>query len=472
MCAPVSSLSPPRRRPCAGVLALVETLRSWVGAASGWPPGTAPPENWSSRSRHRKPADRVPAGAVCSALATTETLVPVPAESAAVSEPEPTPVPAAPVATPVRSQPLPDSVPLAAGVPVSGHRAGGAAQAWAAWPSPHREPPRPSGCPATPGGRPDRRPPGSTRSLRRIPAVRAVLAAELRRGHSEAPGGPSSRRRQRERFRVRCPHRSVPTGREAIDNQGTPTRPRTPSDGRPGPPDGPLGLAVKAVAACVPTVPVAALDRRGGPGDGDRAEAGGAGIRRSPTRWCEWAAGPPGRPPGPSSAPTQPRGPPGYGPRSSGTAWPVGTAVGGADVWWHHPVAGGVRVARARERADARPPTSAGGGALLTVCGGVANGAGRAASLLLAALVAALASARRGGVPARVVGWWPDCGRAWIVPVDAGTLSMAADGVAVAAAREPDRARIPGPPLRPPASCAQTESRTGAAGREAAPQGL
>jgi hypothetical protein len=114
----------------------------------------------------------------------------------------------------------------------------------------------------------------------------------------------------------------------------------------------------------------------------------------------------------------------------------AGTSVGGPDEWWHHPV-GGVRVAL-RGRADVRTTTSDGAGALLTVCGGWPTAAGRAA-LVLAALVPAL---RRPGVaaPARVVGWWPDCGRAWIVPVDAGTLSMAADGVAVAAGRELRRA--------------------------------
>jgi hypothetical protein len=48
----------------------------------------------------------------------------------------------------------------------------------------------------------------------------------------------------------------------------------------------------------------------------------------------------------------------------------------------------------------------------------------------LAALTAALEDCR-GDVPARVVGWWPQCGRALVLPVDLGLLERTCEAVVV-----------------------------------------
>jgi hypothetical protein len=110
-----------------------------------------------------------------------------------------------------------------------------------------------------------------------------------------------------------------------------------------------------------------------------------------------------------------------------------GAAVGPADQWWS--VSAGLVL---RGRADVRLPVGGGEGrraALLTIVGGRPGPASRAA-LGLPALVAA-AGGRRQPMPARVVGWWPECGRALVLPVDAGLLDATADAVvgAVRAAR-------------------------------------
>jgi hypothetical protein len=111
-----------------------------------------------------------------------------------------------------------------------------------------------------------------------------------------------------------------------------------------------------------------------------------------------------------------------------------GAAVGPADHWWN--VSAGVVL---RGRADVRLPVGDGGEgrrtAVLTIVGGRPGPASRAA-LGLPALVAA-AGGRRQPMPARVVGWWPECGRALVLPVDAGLLDATADAVvgAVRAAR-------------------------------------
>lgn len=75
-------------------------------------------------------------------------------------------------------------------------------------------------------------------------------------------------------------------------------------------------------------------------------------------------------------------------------------------------------------RVDVRVASPGGGTAFLTVLPG-APGPGSREELGLAALVAALAvpaddaaPATPSPVPRRVAGWWPDCGRALVVPVD------------------------------------------------------
>ena len=59
-------------------------------------------------------------------------------------------------------------------------------------------------------------------------------------------------------------------------------------------------------------------------------------------------------------------------------------------------------------------------------------GAATRHALLLSALVDALSNRRihePAPVPARVVGWWPECGKSWVVPVDGRSLVIAADAV-------------------------------------------
>jgi hypothetical protein len=113
-----------------------------------------------------------------------------------------------------------------------------------------------------------------------------------------------------------------------------------------------------------------------------------------------------------------------------------GAAVGAADGWWD--VGRDVAV---RGRADVRVPIGAVGGggprpaALLTVVGGRPEPTSRVA-LGLPALVAAVGRSHE-PVPARVAGWWPECGRALVVPVDGELLDTTAAAVveAVRAAR-------------------------------------
>ena len=109
--------------------------------------------------------------------------------------------------------------------------------------------------------------------------------------------------------------------------------------------------------------------------------------------------------------------------------------VGGPDRWWRWSgPSASCRVA-VRGRADIRVAVEPGRdgvrGALLLVLDG-APGAATRQALLLGALVDGL-SARRpqepAPVPPRVIGWWPDCGKTWVVPVDARTLVATADAV-------------------------------------------
>ena len=98
--------------------------------------------------------------------------------------------------------------------------------------------------------------------------------------------------------------------------------------------------------------------------------------------------------------------------------------VGEPDRWWD--VAGPTRIAL-RGRSDVRVVTGDGGSCLLSVRPG-APGPSARVELGLAALVEAL-----GGSPARapaaVAGWWPDCGRAWVLAADGRLLADTARAV-------------------------------------------
>lgn len=110
-----------------------------------------------------------------------------------------------------------------------------------------------------------------------------------------------------------------------------------------------------------------------------------------------------------------------------------GSSVGGADEWWDHPGAPAVCL---RGRCDVRVvgrSTGAGGPtgpppfSLVTMLGGRPGPTARA-ELGLAALVGALGQSGRGR-PARVAGYWPDCGRALVLPVDVALLEHTATSV-------------------------------------------
>jgi len=100
--------------------------------------------------------------------------------------------------------------------------------------------------------------------------------------------------------------------------------------------------------------------------------------------------------------------------------------VGGPDQWWDCP---GAALVGLRGRADLRVTTLPGGDVttLFSMMGGHPGPAARS-ELGLAALVAAL-SRPTVGAPARVVGWWPDCGRALVLAVDLPLLEQTADAV-------------------------------------------
>lgn len=114
--------------------------------------------------------------------------------------------------------------------------------------------------------------------------------------------------------------------------------------------------------------------------------------------------------------------------------------IGAHDQWWDCP---GPALVGLRGRADLRVTTLSGGdvASLFTMIGGRPGPAARF-ELGLAALVAVLT---RPAVepPARVVGWWPDCGRALVLAVDLPLLEQTADAAVsavravVAARRQP-----------------------------------
>lgn len=94
--------------------------------------------------------------------------------------------------------------------------------------------------------------------------------------------------------------------------------------------------------------------------------------------------------------------------------------VGQPDRWW---ACGDRRRVALRGRADVR--LSDAGGVHLSMLAGHPTTESRMA-LCLSALVELLAHGPS-AVPARVAGWWPEAGKAWIVPVDAAALSAVAD---------------------------------------------
>ena len=100
--------------------------------------------------------------------------------------------------------------------------------------------------------------------------------------------------------------------------------------------------------------------------------------------------------------------------------------VGAPDRWWDCP---GVRVSL-RGRADARIETPVGRPSLLTMLAGRPGPTSRF-ELALAALVD-VAARPTAPPPARVVGWWPDCGRALVLEAELGLLEEAARAVVAA----------------------------------------
>jgi len=111
---------------------------------------------------------------------------------------------------------------------------------------------------------------------------------------------------------------------------------------------------------------------------------------------------------------------------------PPGTVVGGRDEWWDCPSARRIGL---RGRAEVRTSTAGGDASaagphrpvLFCLRPGVPGPTGRT-ELALPALVAALASPT-GAPPARVIGWWPACGRAIVLEVDEKVLTRAAASV-------------------------------------------
>jgi hypothetical protein len=126
----------------------------------------------------------------------------------------------------------------------------------------------------------------------------------------------------------------------------------------------------------------------------------------------------------------------------SGVEWarfpPHRLVIGNPGRWWRWTGPGATCRVTLRGRADVRVLPEQGPernpGAHLVVLDGVPRSATRQA-LLLSALVDGLSTPdmEPSPLPACVLGWWPDCGRAWIVPVDSTGLIAAAEAVVVAA---------------------------------------
>lgn len=110
----------------------------------------------------------------------------------------------------------------------------------------------------------------------------------------------------------------------------------------------------------------------------------------------------------------------------------------GRDYRWQPSSASFTLTARADVRC--RPGDERAGSSLLVVQTGSPEPASRA-SLGFIGLVSAL-DPRLPEAPARVVGWWPDCGRWTAVPVDETTLAEAADRVLETATIRGGRQRL------------------------------
>lgn len=133
--------------------------------------------------------------------------------------------------------------------------------------------------------------------------------------------------------------------------------------------------------------------------------------------------------------------------------------VGPPDRWWELRREARISV---RGRADVRFGSPGGPTTLLTVLAGVPGGTSRM-ELLLAALVDALRDGPE-RCPSRVVGWWPDCGKAWIVPVHEGGLVACAGEVVRAVEGALSTGSPSAPPSEPPpAPGAAPERSTSAA---------
>lgn len=105
-------------------------------------------------------------------------------------------------------------------------------------------------------------------------------------------------------------------------------------------------------------------------------------------------------------------------------------AVGCADRWWDCP---GVPTVALRGRADVRVGAPADRQVLLAVAAGRPGPTSRV-ELALAALVD-VAARPSTPPPARVVGWWPECGRALVLSVDLELLEETARSVVAAVCR-------------------------------------
>ncbi|MGO9456664.1 MAG: hypothetical protein ACLP62_06410 [Acidimicrobiales bacterium] len=103
--------------------------------------------------------------------------------------------------------------------------------------------------------------------------------------------------------------------------------------------------------------------------------------------------------------------------------------VGAPDRWWDCP---GARIAL-RGRCDARVETPGGRQTLLTMMSGHPGQASRV-ELALGALVDVVGRPSA-PPPARVVGWWPECGRALVLAMDLGLLEETARTVVTAVRR-------------------------------------
>lgn len=112
-----------------------------------------------------------------------------------------------------------------------------------------------------------------------------------------------------------------------------------------------------------------------------------------------------------------------------------GVRVGAPDRWWSGTASRCVAVrGRADVRLDAAPCSPGAGSAhrahLLVLPGHPTPG--NRCALALSGLVD-LCTRGPGALPRRVVGWWPECGKAWAVPVTGSSLAATADAVVDAA---------------------------------------